>query len=153
MARRAFTGEPCPHMPHLYKTEAAHLAHNERNRAYYEQKQSEYGPRQFESDGCPLRLRLQRLLATIRQRVSRPGRYAKRGIQCHVTFDDLLFAWNRDDAASMRRPSIDRKDNDGHYEPSNIRFIELADNIRHGVTVRESLKSHRKPLEPTTEVA
>jgi len=54
--------------------------------------------------------------------------YGGRGIECRITADDLKELWFRDKAYLMDRPSIDRKDNDGHYEYSNCQFIELTDN-------------------------
>lgn len=56
-------------------------------------------------------------------------RYGGRGIKCLLTVDDLRFMWNRDNAKSMVKPSIDRIDNDGHYELSNCRFIEAQENL------------------------
>ena len=55
-------------------------------------------------------------------------RYGGRGIQCLLTKEDVKTLWFRDKAASMICPSIDRVDNDGHYELSNCRFIENGDN-------------------------
>lgn len=135
MARRAYFGEPCPHYPDRFKTEAAHIGRLESKKRYYEKRAKERRSKRFASDCYPLRLRIQKLLCTIRQRVTR-GNYAKKGIRDLLTFNDVLAAWERDGAAKMKRPSIDRIDNDGHYEASNIRFIELADNIRRGVKAR-----------------
>lgn len=121
------------------------LSRSERNRRYYEKQRMKRGIRTFVSDGYPLRLRLQRLLCTIRQRCRDSKRYGQRGIKCALTFNDLWDAWHRDNAASLHRASIDRIDNDGDYEPSNIRFIELADNIRRGVIVRDNLRNSPQP--------
>jgi len=82
-----------------------------------------------------LRLRLQRLLNCIRQRCQTRPRYAGRGIECRIDFNDLWDVWHRDNAAALDFPTIDRIDNDGHYERSNIRFIEQAENVRRGVKV------------------
>ena len=38
--------------------------------------------------------------------------------------------WLRDEAANMKKPSIDRKDKDGHYVFGNCRFIELSNNSK-----------------------
>ena len=145
---RRHSGPPCPHYPKRFKTEAAHVAHTEANWRYDERRRQEREPRQFAAHAYPLRLRLQRLLATIRQRCRVRKNYAGRGIQCHLNYDHLLFIWKRDGAARMQRPSIDRRDNDGHYELGNVRFIELADNIRHGVKVREGIRLARHRPQP-----
>jgi hypothetical protein len=139
--RRKHTGEPCPHYPDTFNTEAAHMAHNESKRNHYERKRAAEPVRSFEADAYPLRLRIQRLLAVIKQRCRDLPNYAGRGIKCLVTFDDLVAVWQRDNAAKMSKPSIDRIDNDGNYEPSNIRFIEFAENIRRGVKVRDQRKA------------
>ena len=58
--------------------------------------------------------------------------YGKKGIKCLLSLDDLKFLWKRDKAYLMKRPSIDRIDNDGNYTLENCRFIELSENIRLG---------------------
>lgn len=69
----------------------------------------------------------------IKQRVTNPNykcfhRYGGRGIKCLITVDELKELWFRDKAYRMKRPSIDRIDNDGHYEKSNCRYLELEVN-------------------------
>jgi hypothetical protein len=156
-----YHGAPCPHFPERYKTEASHIAHKKTRWRYDEKKREDRIPKQFASDAYSVPERLKRLLTAIRHRCENPKstrfhRYGGRGITCDLTYEDLLRAWIFDEAAKMRRPSIDRMNNDGNYTFTNIRFIEQADNVRRGVEVREKErfeKRHRKPLAPTTEVA
>lgn len=55
--------------------------------------------------------------------------YGGRGIKMLMTPEDFKFLWNRDNAISMKKPSIDRIDNNGNYKISNCRFIEWAENL------------------------
>ena len=55
--------------------------------------------------------------------------YGGRGIKCLITIEEIKKLWLRDKAKLLKRPSIDRKDNDGNYTLKNCRFIELHDNI------------------------
>jgi hypothetical protein len=64
-------------------------------------------------------------------------RYGERGIQNFLTVEDVKFLYERDNARSMKKPTIDRKDNDGHYTLENCRFIEKSEN---------SAKDKRKPV-------
>ena len=149
--RRRFDGPPCSHFPERFKTEAAHQAKVEAQKRYDARKRGEKPIRSFESDGYPLKLKLQRILANVKFRCSHPEtkpRYAGRGIQCRITYEDLLFIWERDGAENMARPSLDRENNDGHYERSNIRFRELYDNISDGVKVRIEIHNGKKSTSP-----
>ena len=56
--------------------------------------------------------------------------YGGREIQCFLTNEDIKFLWFRDEAWKLNKPSIDREDNNWHYELSNCRFIEHIDNIK-----------------------
>jgi len=51
--------------------------------------------------------------------------YGRRGIKCMITEKELKFIWFRDNAYNLKKPSIDRINNDGNYELNNCRFIEL----------------------------
>jgi hypothetical protein len=56
--------------------------------------------------------------------------YGGRGIKFLMTSEDFKKLWFRDKAYLMKRPSIDRIDNNGNYELNNCRYIELIKNIR-----------------------
>ena len=75
------------------------------------------------------------LLNNIKQRCTNPNHprfknYGGRGIGCLITLNELIRLWNRDKASEMIKPSIDRKDNNGHYTFQNCRFIELKKNVQ-----------------------
>lgn len=59
-------------------------------------------------------------------------RYGGRGIKFKLTITQIKSVWFRDNASELRRPSIDRIDNNGNYELSNIRFIEFTKNTLKG---------------------
>lgn len=50
------------------------------------------------------------------------------GIEMHMTPNNLKMLWERDNAAQMVKPSIDRKDPKGHYSVENCQYIEMRDN-------------------------
>jgi len=54
--------------------------------------------------------------------------YGGRGIKCNISKNELIMLWFRDYAYLLKKPSIDRIDNDGNYEYSNCRFIEMSKN-------------------------
>lgn len=56
-------------------------------------------------------------------------RYGGRGIKMVMTKEDFKFLWFRDKAFDMKNPSIDRINNNGNYELSNCRFIEMSLNV------------------------
>ena len=87
-------------------------------------------------------------MGAINSRCRHHPRYAGRGIRNFLTFADLEFLWQRDKAGEMQRPSIDRRDNDGHYSVENCRFIELYHNISLGTRVREANSFQRKGGNP-----
>ena len=60
-------------------------------------------------------------------------RYGGRGIEFKMTLNDFKILWFRDKAYLMEHPTIDRMDNDGHYETGNCRFLEKCKNKRGGV--------------------
>ena len=63
---------------------------------------------------------------------SRFYRYGGRGIKFKMTKDDFKLLWNRDKAFNMKKPSIDRVNNNSHYRLSNCRFIEMSLNTAKG---------------------
>lgn len=58
--------------------------------------------------------------------------YGGRGIKRIMTEDEFKFIYHRDNAHLMQRPTVDRIDNDGHYELSNCRYLESSENARKG---------------------
>ena len=56
--------------------------------------------------------------------------YGGKGIKNHLTYSDLNFLWERDNAIMMKQPSIDRRDSNGHYTLDNCRFVEMLVNIK-----------------------
>ena len=64
------------------------------------------------------------------------GRYGGRGIKCLLTKSEIKFLWDRDNAAAMECPSLDRVDNDGHYCIENCRVMEMKENARLGARLR-----------------
>ena len=82
----------------------------------------------------------QRRLADIRARCGNPKHimfkyYGGRGIQCLITWRDIRDLWKRDDADHMKKPTIDRIDNDSSYIFDNCRYIEAFENTRRGNSV------------------
>ena len=56
--------------------------------------------------------------------------YGERGIKLLMTTQDFKYLWFRDKAYLMKRPTIDRINNDGNYELKNCRYLESRDNVR-----------------------
>jgi len=68
----------------------------------------------------------------IRNRSRSSGRKRYFGIEVSITELDLKKFWFRDNASSLKRPSVDRIDNERGYTKDNCRFIELSGNSRKG---------------------
>jgi hypothetical protein len=64
----------------------------------------------------------------VNPRNGRYHRYGGRGIKFLLSKAGAAFLWERDGAAMLRMPSIDRLDNDGDYTLENCRFIEMSEN-------------------------
>lgn len=63
--------------------------------------------------------------------------YGGRGIKFLLTKKQIKFLWFRDKAYLLKKPSIDRIDDNGHYILDNCQFIEHVENVR---------KSTNKPI-------
>jgi len=57
-------------------------------------------------------------------------RYGGRGIEFHLSKEDMALLWDRDGAAKMDYPVLDRIDTDGNYTSENCQFIEHRDKCR-----------------------
>lgn len=56
--------------------------------------------------------------------------YGARGIKVTLTRDQIKALWDRDNAAMLKRPSLDRKDTNGDYSYENCLFIEYEENAK-----------------------
>lgn len=54
--------------------------------------------------------------------------YGGRGIKCLITEKEIKQLMIRDNYWSLKRPSIDRINNNGNYTYDNCRFIEMSEN-------------------------
>ena len=63
--------------------------------------------------------------------------YGEKGIKCLITAEEIKQLMIKDNYWNLKKPSIDRIDNDGNYTLENCRFIEVSEN---------SSKDKRKPV-------
>ena len=83
------------------------------------------------------------ILSNIKRRCNNPTCkdykwYGEREIKCLITLQEIEILWKRDKAYLMRRPNIDRIDNNGSYTFNNCHFIEQS------IHINKSIK--RKPI-------
>lgn len=73
--------------------------------------------------------------------------YGGKGIKNLLTPSDLQFIWERDGAANMLQPSIDRKRSEDDYSLETCRFIEFVDNIKNNGRSKRKARSAAMPTE------
>ena len=56
--------------------------------------------------------------------------YGGKGIKFLLSIEDVIFLWNRDSAASMKNPTIDRIHSEDNYILRNCQFLEFNENRR-----------------------
>ena len=71
--------------------------------------------------------------SSAKQRCNNPNsnryyRYGARGIKFLLTKGGIKKLWFRDKAWLLKRPSLDREDNNGNYTYKNCQFIEMDKN-------------------------
>lgn len=71
--------------------------------------------------------------------------YGGKGIKCLLTIADLKFLWQRDNADTMKQPSVNRFDSDKDYVLDNCQFIEMANNRSSKLKIGIELKYLRCP--------
>ncbi len=76
-----------------------------------------------------------KIFQDIKQRCNNPKDtnyewYGLKGTQCLIIESQVKFLWFRDKAYEMKKPSIDRKNNNKNYTLNNCRFIEQSENSK-----------------------
>lgn len=56
--------------------------------------------------------------------------YGGRGIECHLTVEDMRKLWIRDSGHLLKKPSLERKDSNKNYQSDNVEIIEMLENLR-----------------------
>ena|SRR6266576_4102958 len=117
-------------------------ARRQYNKEYYLEHKPEMAKRKAWKQKHDLDYRLRSILRTIIQRCEDPRHatykwYGGKGIKNFLTLEDLEVLWDRDGAALMAKPSVDRRESDDHYTFDNCRFMELAANQKRWERKRE----------------
>lgn len=101
-----------------------------KNKAHVLQYQNEWRKKNRERF-CELNMNSlkKRLIEIPWLRHHRSAKGNRRGIKYEMTLNEIRDIWWRDKAFDMKKPTIDRIDERGHYTRSNVRFLELKDNI------------------------
>ena len=81
--------------------------------------------------------------------------YGGRGIKCEIGIKELKFLWYRDSAFNMKKPSIDRIDNNGNYTLENCRYLEFSENriranSKHSKEAIENMRKASKRKRPVS---
>jgi len=101
--------------------------HQKGNKNYYKIKKKQSA---IWAKNNPVKFLLSKRLSLIKQRCINSSYrgykyYGGKGIKCFLSFQDMVFLWERDKATKMEKPSVDRINPDGNYELSNCRFLEF----------------------------
>lgn len=121
-----------------YRNECKLCFNNAKKPIYQKNKVKIKNRQNFLHNKCPWK----RTLHNIKQRcnnIKHPKylRYGKRGIKCLITEEELKELWFRDKAWLLKKPSVDREDNDGHYKFENCRYIEHEENTKRSNDLQE----------------
>ena len=112
-----------------------HAEHLKYNKKYYKEhrvERSEYARKYYSSFNGHLRqVSLGILCRCNNPKNKRYKNYGGRGIEVKFAcFEDFFSYVTKELKADSRGLTIDRIDNNGHYEPGNIRFVTRAENNR-----------------------
>lgn len=75
------------------------------------------------------------------------GSHGAKGIKVFLTSQEAKILWERDGAAQLKKPSLDRIESDKHYCIHNCRFIEhwLNSRLPHDPTLADPSWQHEEP--------
>ncbi len=92
--------------------------------------------------------RLQKLWQNLKSRCGNPNDkkykfYGGKGIKIKISKHDLSILWDRDEAAKLKQPSLDRLDSSKDYEFPNCRFIEMVENRNRAIHLKRKTKTEK----------
>lgn len=77
--------------------------------------------------------------------------YGGRGIEFRFASPTEAALWIRDNLGLERSKEIDRRDNDGHYEPGNLRWATRSEQLRNQRRSKvRALPNWESPYSPVT---